>query len=377
MADLNDTPISPPVIAETIVIKPTNQNNITKSNGNKNINFFLPDYIQYFLPNQSFMQGNVIMEGRGRPIPSPSAAFHSFWRKITARDGLTNSHILQETDYYNTLVSQQYTCMKTDQINNNRLMFEGLQPNNSPNNNLYWTDNAIGQWFHFANAAGSAPVLSVPLETAKANQISTTMKTDLLNNDKFIPLNVLGGCHLQLETEDYRRALEFTTGDLGVLNNSNNTSGTDGSTGSYGLCPGPIAINTDQDLTLVGAAGTSVFVANNVYEAFASGTVNPVGWILVGAVDGAGAITAAKWFCTSNAAGGVCYPNFNDAVGTNGQIDVKVGAGTVTTLAFAATGMNLGLLRVGSKDSPYYVDVAVGSPAESGITGVALSHYGL
>ena len=58
-----------------------------------------------------------------------------------------------------------------------------------------------------------------------------------------------------------------------------------------------------------------VFVANNVYEAFASGTVNPVGWILVGAVDGAGAITAAKWFCTSNAAGGVCYPNFNDAVG--------------------------------------------------------------
>lgn len=254
-------------------------------------------------------------------------------------------------------------------------MFEGLQPNNSPNNNLYWTDNALSQWFHIANSAGVAPTLSVPLETAKANQISTTMKTDLLNNDKFIPLNVLGGCHLQLETEDYRRALEFTTGDLGVLNNSNNTNGTDGSTGSYGLCPGPINVNTDQDLTIV-LAGTSVFTANNVYEAFAAGTPNPVGWVLVGAVTVGGAITAAKWFCTSNTAGGICYPNFNDAVGTNGQIDVKVGAGTVTTLSFGANGMNLGLLRVGSKDSPYYVDVAVANPTESGITGVAASHYG-
>ncbi len=38
--DLNDEPIAPPIISESIVVKPENQNNITKSNGNKNISFF-------------------------------------------------------------------------------------------------------------------------------------------------------------------------------------------------------------------------------------------------------------------------------------------------------------------------------------------------
>ena len=73
MADLDSNPISEPVISETIVVKPEIQTPITQAQGNKNVDFFFPDYIEYFLPSQSYLSCNVNMTGRGNPIPSPTA----------------------------------------------------------------------------------------------------------------------------------------------------------------------------------------------------------------------------------------------------------------------------------------------------------------
>ncbi len=78
MADLDTTPISNPVASENIVIKPEFQTDITSNFGNKNVEFFFPDFIEYFLPSQSYLQANVLMQGRGMPVLTPSPAFHSF-----------------------------------------------------------------------------------------------------------------------------------------------------------------------------------------------------------------------------------------------------------------------------------------------------------
>ena len=346
--DLNDTPIAPPVISESIVVKPENQNNITKSNGNKNIAFFLPDYIRYFLPNQSYFQANVEMTGRGRPIPSPTAAFHSFWRKITARDGATNSHLLQETDYYNTLVGQQFTYQKTDQLNNQRLMFEGLQPNDSYDNNLYWEQQGGTTWAATADCAALAPPTTADTAqapTAKEVQVSTTLKTDLLNTDKFIPLNVLGGMHLQMEVEDFRRSLEYTTGSL-AMGSSNK------------MCPGKVKVlgNVAGGFDVTGASAAGVLTAGNVYALHRGAT--PAGDV-IGFVTATGVNIAAglSWYCSAS---GFCPPDQN----TGAFCLVDNAATTITGLTVDPNTIFAGKGRA-QKNAPYYVDIGVATPIDS------------
>lgn len=345
--DLNDTPIAPPVLSETIVVKPDNQNNITRQNGNKQINFFIPDYVRYFLPSQSFFQASVKMSGRGLPIPSPSCAFHSFWNRITCRDGLTNSHILDETEQYNTLVSQIYTTQKTDQINNNRLMFEGLQPNDSYTNNLYW-GLASGQntWATNASAAGAASAGINPcIISPKEVQISTTLKTDLLNTDQFVPVNVLGGLNCQLAQEDYRRSLEFTTGTLAMGH-------------AEGMCPGKYNTTDGVDCATINTAGSG-FTDGNLYALHVGSAAGAICGYVIASVT-TGAITSVDWYSTSTTA--TCPPTH--ATGPLILVSPSANPADDASVTIKAHILPYSKLRVGSIDAPYFIDIATGNPTD-------------
>ena len=352
--DLNDTPVAPPVISETLVIKPNNQANITKTNGNKQILIEVPDYIRYFLPSQSFFQAGVTMTGRGNPIPSPSAAFHSFWRRITCRDGRTNANVLDEIDYYNTYAAQLYTTMKTDQINNDRLMFQGLQPNDSYDNNLYWKVQDSGEnWSATADAAGNPSTgINALQSVAKQVQVSTPLQTDLLSSNQFIPVNVLGGLNMELQIEDHRRALEFTTGSLGVG-------------AGFGMCPGKNDLTDGTDCATIGTPGDK-FVNGNLYQLRkGSATGEVVGYVTAVVSSSPGPIDSVNWFCTPN--------------NTNVMPTVATGALTIVAPSTAgsanavvtmkANQIPLGQLRTGSIESPYFVDIGTGTPFENLNTG--------
>ncbi len=349
--DLNDTPVAPPVISETLVIKPTNQNDITKSNGNKQILIEIPDYVRYFLPSQSFFQSNVTMTGRGNPIPSSSAGFHSFWRRITCRDGRTNANILDEIDYYNTYASQLYTTMKTDQINNDRLMFQGLQPNDSYTDNLYWQLlDGKKTWAGTPDCAGKVSSGINNIESfPKPVQISTALQTELLSTNDFVPVNVLGGLNMELQIEDYRRALEFTTGELGV--NVGN-----------GVCPAKNDLTNGVDCCLIPDAGDN-FVDGNLYQLrVGSATGLVCGYVKVNTTNGAvdKTIGSVDWYSTSNVA--VCPPT--SATGNLIIVSPSGVAGDNATVTIRPNILPYGNLRMGSKDAPYYVDIATGTPVE-------------
>ena len=208
MADLDSQPLSEPVASETIIIKPDIQTTITQAQGNKNVDFLFPDYIEYFLPSQSYLSCNVTMSGRGNPIPSRTAGFHSLINTIRHTDG-TNSNLLSETVQYNTKVGQIYTYSSTDALVNTRLNFEGLQGTDSYSNNIYWgLDDGKNTWASVGAGSGTGTINATPL-VAKSPQINSTMKTFLLSTDKFVPLNVMGGLRTSLQIEDYRRSLEF------------------------------------------------------------------------------------------------------------------------------------------------------------------------
>jgi len=93
--DLADSPDAMKVDSQTIVIKPENQSNISKSNGSRNVRFHIPDYVSYWLPSQSNFTFNLKMSGRGNPIPSRDAGCHALFNTIRTHDG-TGTHLLEE-----------------------------------------------------------------------------------------------------------------------------------------------------------------------------------------------------------------------------------------------------------------------------------------
>ncbi len=348
MTDLDSRPLSEPVASETIVVKPEIITTITQNMGNKNIDFFFPDYIGYMLPSQSYMSFNIEMEGRGMPIPSPTAGIHSLFNTIRHRDG-TNSNLLSEMVQYNTMVGQQYTYAKTEALNNNRLMFEGLQPTDSYDNNLYYEQNTTWASKPF-NGTISTASIDIGNYSAKPVQINSTLKTFLLSTEKFLPLNVMGGLRTSLQLEDYRRSLEFTNGSIGVQT---------GGAYNTGMCPvrSTITDNTQQQFqdaspVLTGAG----YVANTVYTLLdGAGVIR--GYVDVGAVGGSGELQVAgiRYVCTSLQSNTV--PNFED-----GELFVGAIGGTITTVGKIRVIQYLtlfGNLAVGSFNSPYYVDVGV------------------
>lgn len=348
--NLDDAPTAPPVISETLVIKPNNQNNITRTNGNKQILIEVPDYVRYFLPSQSFFQADVTMTGRGNPIPSSSAGFHSFWRRITCRDGRTNANILDEIDYYNTYASQLYTTMKTDQINNDRLMFQGLQPTDSYTDNLYWEMQQTNTWASTTNCAGAnVSGINDINSVAKSVQISTPLQTELLSTDDFVPVNVLGGLNMELQIEDYRRALEYTHGNSGVEN-------------GFGMCPGKLDITNGVDCCdVVGGVVGDGFNDGRIYQLrVGSATGLVCGYVIVNTVNGATdkKLATVDWYCTSTDP--VCPPTY--ATGT--LTIVAPAGGANATVRIKADTIPYGNLRRGSQDAPYFIDLATGTPTE-------------
>ena len=361
MADLDSNPISEPVISEVIVVKPEIQTTITQAQGNKNVDFFFPDYIEYFLPSQSYLSCNVNMTGRGNPIPSPTAGFHSLFNTIRHYDG-TNSNLLSESVQYNTKVGQIYTYSSTDALVNTRLNFEGLQGTDSYSNNIYWGLNGGSVWASIGPGTATSSINSIPL-VAKSPQMNTTMKTFLLSTEKFVPLNVMGGLRTSLQIEDYRRSLEYTTGSLRV----NQENG--GCPVIARLLPTPTGPTTRQ--FSVNTAGVG-YVNGNVYPVYLDGNLTDVRGYVEAKANGA--ITAdAVWYCTSTSA--FLPPNAGDIL----QVGL-VGA-TITTAGKLQVLPNSNLfsaLRIGSAEAPYFVDVGIDSPAISitGSTAQVLASYG-
>mgnify|MGYP001169802532 CR=1 FL=1 len=331
--DLTDTPTQAPIASETLVIKPENQKEITRDSGNRNVRFLIPNYIGYFLPSQSNFSFSITMEGRGNPIPSRDAGLHSLFNVVRTYD-VTNSHLLEECMQYNTLVAQKFQYTKTTSVDNYRSEFEGVQPNQSIDENLYWKP---------AVTPYPAGIVSSPDE-AKSVQFSGTLKTDFYDNEQFIPCNVFGGLRTELQVEDYRRALEFTTGSMGV-GSGNGVCPTDSFLMSA-AAQGIVGAEAGFDQFTIGTACAG-FIADSVYEAKAGATV--VAFIDSGTVTGAGGLAQPSLYSlfggNSLPVAGTVLDIVAPAGGTNAQITVT--AGTIT----------LSGLRIGNVNDEYFVDL--------------------
>ena len=207
MADLSDPPTSLPIASAVSVCKPENQGTINKSNGSRIIRLNIPDYVKYWLPSQSNFSYELTMQGRGQPIPSRDAGHHSMWSRVISHNGAGNA-LLESVDQYSTYVAQCWNYDKSEATQNFRGNFEGLQGNESSTNNIYWAQ-AGSNW-----TQGPAGITTP--DVPRNVQIVSTLKTKLYDSDQYIPCQCLGGIRLELQLENYERALEYTTGSLAI-----------------------------------------------------------------------------------------------------------------------------------------------------------------
>ena len=204
--DLGDAPESLPISSQTIVIKPENQGDINKSNGSRNIRMFLPDYVGYFQPSLSNFHFQLRMAGRGQAIPSRDAGWHSLFSTIRTHDG-SGSALLESVEQYNTLVAQTFLYTRSEGADNQRAEYEGVNQNKTCDNNLFWAQSGGLNW--------SAGLVTKP-SVARPVQCLAPIHTTLYDTDKYIPCDALGGMRMELQLENYQRALEYTCAELGV-----------------------------------------------------------------------------------------------------------------------------------------------------------------
>ncbi len=286
--DLVDAPDGMPLVSQQIVVKPENQADITKSNGSRNIRFLIPDYLGYWLPSQSNFTFDIKMKGRGLPIPSRDAGAHSLFQTIRSHDG-TGTHLLEDVVHYNTFVAQKFNYTKTEASQSNRSEFQGVQANQSYDNNLYWALQGGQNW---TNGTITDPL--VPRNV----QIVTPLQSKLYNNDEYIPCEALGGVRLELQMENFSRAIEYTTGSLGVQFDKSIDA----------VMPVPLTIlengsskaavgaQTKLDMFLYAGAGYVAgtgYVQNNLYS-FSIGGVD-CGYVKV--LNAGPGVTEAELFC--------------------------------------------------------------------------------
>ena len=174
--------------------------------------FLLPQYLGFIDPRQSNMEGELQMEGRGRPIPNPKAGFTSLIRdvRIQSGDGIAT---IEEILDLNVLTAQWWGWTANQSIRNKRAAFEGQDLNPAVDNSLYYRGDADWSGAGRVISTGTGDVQPQP---AAKVQIQSPLYTGIMTG-KVFPLVATSGLRLLLTFDTPDRALTFKTGAFGVL----------------------------------------------------------------------------------------------------------------------------------------------------------------
>lgn len=172
--------------------------------------FHFPQYLGFFDPRQTHMEGELQMEGRGNPVPNPRAGFTSLIRdcRLQSGDGIAT---IEEILDLNVLTAQWWGWTQNESIRQKRTMFEGQEMNPAVlSQSLYYTGDT--------DFTGAAKNLTVN-PTATKVQIESPLYTGIMTG-KVFPLLATSGLRLLLTLDEAQRSLVFKTGAYGVAPNT-------------------------------------------------------------------------------------------------------------------------------------------------------------
>jgi hypothetical protein len=171
------------------------------------IRLLIPSFLGFVDPRETYCRFNLKMTGVGRIIPDKNAGGHALFRNLLIRDGANSATLVSEEDY-NCSVGMLNPFTQQSSVYNKHNLFEGVVENVNEDGdatNLYYGKAPDMNGSDEANVVGSAPQLEVKLQMP--------LRTKFMGG-KIIPVGLLGGLRLQIDTENPLRALQYveTTG---------------------------------------------------------------------------------------------------------------------------------------------------------------------
>lgn len=187
---------------KSIIVKPEAQVDVSPRGVNQ-IRFLIPQYLGFIDPKGTTLNYDLIMSGRGKPIPNGRAGVHSCWRDFRIQDG-TGGTTLEEVQDYNVLVAQWWGYTQNDSIGNKRNMFEGRQVNPAEGSNVYYS--GAFNW-----SAGDVTVSPSPVQL----NIRQPVYSGILSGEKVFPVVATQGLRLQMTLDSVARSVVYPNGMLG------------------------------------------------------------------------------------------------------------------------------------------------------------------
>ncbi len=165
------------------------------------IRLLVPSFISFLDPNETYLKLDLqINNARGIIVPDHKGGVHSLFRNVIIRDG-ANSTTLESYEDYNAQACMMRPFTHQSSIRHKQELFEGVQKdaNNSGSSLYYDAPQSL------AGATDTAPMLNP--RASKKIQIYTKLRSGLFGGG-IVPIALLSGLRIQIDTEDPARCLQ-------------------------------------------------------------------------------------------------------------------------------------------------------------------------
>ena len=165
------------------------------------IRILIPSFVDFLDPKETYFKCELQMQNaRGVIIPDGKGGIHSLFRNVILRDG-ANTATLENLEDYNAQCCMTSPFTQQSSLKHKRELFEGVQQDaNNSGESLYY---AAPQSLAGATDAATAQTAA---RVAKKIEVYARLKTGLFSGAT-IPVGIMQGLRIQIDTEDPNRAL--------------------------------------------------------------------------------------------------------------------------------------------------------------------------
>ena len=243
----------------------------------------IPSFVSFLDPNESYLKFNLQMtNNRGIIVPNKKGGAHSLFRNIILRDG-NNNTTLENIEDYNSLACMVRPYTEQSSIRHRRELMEGVQHDaNNSGASLYY---AAPPTLETTATAGR----NQPARAANIIECYIKLRAGLLRGG-IVPLALMNGLRIQIDTEDPLRALTqpFVAGcaEVGVGNCAGiETSITNGQFGLRDTVANNVSSVITSVVTTAAGANNNFAINDKLYISHTAGAYAQ-NEVLLGVIDG-------------------------------------------------------------------------------------------
>ncbi len=167
------------------------------------IRLLVPSFVGFVDPNETYLKFNLeIQNGRGIICPDRKCGAHALFRNVIIRDG-GNTTTLENLEDYNAQAAMLRPYTQQSSIEHKRELFEGVQQSANINGASLYYDAPQS----LTGATNKDNAIKTKRGTKKI-EVYLKLRSGLMSGS-IIPVALMNGLRIQIDTEDPQRALQL------------------------------------------------------------------------------------------------------------------------------------------------------------------------